>query len=129
MTTAEISKEEIRPPQPPGSLKWLRDNLFGSVGNTIITLILLPLIFFATVNGLIWVFSEANWTPVISFPMLYAVGQYLRDQVWRVGIGLSYILFVLGLSWGKWNGLLKSISIAMGLFFALFLYHLAHYCS
>jgi general L-amino acid transport system permease protein len=119
MTTAQVSHEEILPPQPPGPLKWLRDNLFSSVGNTLITVILLPLIFFAIINAIIWVFTEANWTPVTQFPMLYAVGQYPRDQVWRVGVSLSYILFLLGISWGKWNGLLKSISIAAMIFFGV----------
>lgn len=119
MTSAQISHEEIRPPQPPGPIKWLRDNLFSSVGNTLLTVILLPLIFFAIVNAAIWVFTEANWTPVTQFPLLYAIGQYPRDQVWRVGISLSFILFLVGVSWGRWGGLLKSISIAIAIFFAV----------
>jgi general L-amino acid transport system permease protein len=119
MTTAQVSHEEIRPPQPPGPMKWVRDNLFSSVGNTLITVILLPLVFFAIVNAVIWIFTAANWTPVTQFPLLYAVGQYPRDQIWRVGLSLSFILFLLGVSWGKWNGLLRSISIAAGIFFAV----------
>jgi general L-amino acid transport system permease protein len=119
MTAAQISQEDIHPPQPPGPVKWLKDNLFNSVGNTLITLILLPIVFFAIVNIVIWVFSEADWTAVVSFPMLYTVGQYPRDQVWRVGISLSYIFFLLGISWGKWNGLLKMISITAGSFFVV----------
>jgi len=119
MATAQIPQEEIRPPLPPGPLKWLRENLFRGVGNTLVTLILLPLVFFAIVNALIWIFTEANWTPVTQFPMLYAVGQYPRDQVWRVGISLSFILFMLGVSWGKWGGLLRSISLTVGIAFAL----------
>jgi len=119
MTTAQISNEEMRPPQPPGPLKWLRDNLFSSVGNTLLTVILLPVIFFAIVNAIIWVFTTANWTPVTQFPLLYTVGQYPRDQIWRVGISLSFILFLVGVSWGKWGGLLKSISITVAIFFAV----------
>jgi general L-amino acid transport system permease protein len=119
MTTAQISHEEVRPPQPPGPVKWVRDNLFSGISNTLITIILLPLVFFSIVNAVIWIFTEANWTPVTQFPMLYAVGQYPRDQVWRVGLSLSFILFLLGVSWGKWNGLLRSISIAAGVFFAV----------
>jgi len=52
--------------------------------------------------------------------MLFAVGQYPREEIWRVGTGLSIMIFMLGASWGKWGGLLKSISIAAGLFFAVF---------
>ncbi len=119
MTSAQISHEEIRPPQPPGPLKWLKNNLFNSVSNTLVTVILLPLIFFAIINAVIWVFSEADWTAVVSFPLLYAVGQYPRDQLWRVGISLSYMVFLLGVSWGKWSGMLKLISITVGIFFAV----------
>ena len=119
MTSAQISTEEMRPPLPPGPVKWLRNNLFSSVGNTLLTVILLPVIFFSIVNAIIWVFTDANWTAVTQFPMLYAVGQYPRDQIWRVGFSLSFVLFLLGVSWGKWNGLLKSISIAAGIFFAI----------
>lgn len=119
MTSAQVSPEEMRPPQPPGPLKWLRDNLFSSVGNTLFTVILLPVVFFAIVNAVIWVFTTANWTPVTQFPLLYAVGQYPRDQIWRVGVSLSFIVFLLGVSWGKWKGLLKSISIAAAIFFAV----------
>ena len=117
MTTAQVSQDEIRPPQPPGPIKWLKDNLFSGLGNTLVTVILLPVIFFAIINAAIWVFTAANWTPVVQFPMLYAVGQYPRDQVWRVGVSLSYILFLLGVSWGQWKGLLKSIALAAGIFF------------
>lgn len=119
MTTAQISQEDIGPPQPPGPVKWLKDNLFNSVGNTLITLILLPIVFFAIINAVSWVLTEADWTAVVSFPLLYAVGQYPRDQIWRVGVSLSYILFLLGISWGKWNGLLKMISITAGSFFVV----------
>ncbi len=119
MTSAQVSQDEIRPPQPPGPLKWLQENLFSSLGNTLITLILSPLVFFAIVNAMIWVFTEANWTPVTQFPMLYAVGQYPRDQVWRVGVSLSLIILMLGVSWGKWGGLLRSISLTVGIAFIL----------
>ncbi|MFN2152881.1 MAG: amino acid ABC transporter permease [Anaerolineales bacterium] len=119
MTTAQIHQEEIRPPQPPGPLKWIRNSLFNSVGNTLITLILLPLVFFAVVNFVIWVFSGADWTPVTKFPVLYAVGQYPRDQLWRVGVSLSCIIFMLGVSWGQWGGLLRPISLIIGAFFTV----------
>ncbi|HBX69508.1 MAG TPA: amino acid ABC transporter permease [Chloroflexi bacterium] len=119
MSIVEIPQEEIRQPLPPGPLKWVKGNLFNNVGNTLITLILLPLIFFAIVNAIIWIVTQADWTPVINFPLLYAVGQYPRDQIWRVGVSLSLIIFMLGVSWGKWGGLLRSISIAVGLTFLL----------
>ena len=119
MSTAEISHEEIRPPAPPGPVKWLRDNLFNGIGNTLITVILFPLVLYLIIQALLWVFIYADWTPVVQFPLLYAVGQYPRDQLWRVGVGLSYILFLTGMSWGQWGGLLKSMSIGAMAFFGV----------
>jgi general L-amino acid transport system permease protein len=120
MDSAQATEEAIRPPQPPGPIKWVRDNLFNNWFNSLLTVILLPIVFFAVVNVILWVFTEADWRAVTQFPLLYAVGQYPRDQLWRVGVGLSAVIFMLGASWGKWGGLLRSISIAAGIFFAVF---------
>jgi general L-amino acid transport system permease protein len=112
--------EDIRPPLPPGPVKWVRDNLFNNWFNSVLTVVLLPLVFFALVNIVLWIFTEANWRAVTQFPLLYAVGQYPRDELWRVGVGLSSMAFLLGASWGKWKGLLRSISIAVGIAFGIF---------
>ena len=120
MTSAQATEEEIRPPQPPGPVKWVRDNLFNNWYNSLLTVVLLPVVFFTLVNIILWVFTEADWRAVTQFPLLYAVGQYPRDQLWRVGVGLSSIIFMLGASWGKWGGLLRLISVATGVFFAVF---------
>jgi len=120
MDSAQTTEAIIHPPQPPGPVKWVRDNLFNSWFNSLLTVVLLPIVFFAVIKTILWVFIEADWRPVIQFPILYAVGQYPRDELWRVGVGLSAIIFMLGASWGKWGGLLRSISIAVGIFFAVF---------
>lgn len=120
MEKAQVIEEVIRPPQPPGPVKWVRDNLFNNWFNSLLTVVLLPLVFFGLVNIILWVFTEADWRAVTQFPVLYAVGQYPRDQLWRVGIGLSSTMLMLGVSWGKWGGLLRSISIAAGIIFAFF---------
>ena len=120
MDITPATEEVIRPPQPPGPVKWVRDNLFNTWYNSLLTVILLPVVFFALVDLTLWVFTIADWRAVTKFPLLYAVGQYPRDELWRVGIGLSSIILMLGASWGKWGGLLRSISIALGIFFAVF---------
>lgn len=120
MENAQVREEDIRPPLPPGLIKWIRDNLFNSWFNSILTLILLPVVFFTLLNVILWIFTGADWRVVTQFPLLYAVGQYPRDELWRVGVGLSAIAFFLGASWGRWGGLLRSISIAAGIFFAFF---------
>ena len=75
MDNAQITEEVIRPPQPPGPVKWARDNLFNNWFNSVLTVILLPVVFFALVNVILWIFKEADWRAVIKFTMLFAVGQ------------------------------------------------------
>ena len=119
MDSPEVITQEIRPPLPPGPIKWIRDNLFNSWFNALLTVVFLPLVFFALVSIIQWVFLEAKWRAVAQFPLSYAVGQYPRDDLWRVGVGLSLILFLLGASWGRWRGLLRSIAIATSIVFAI----------
>jgi general L-amino acid transport system permease protein len=119
MTVKELEQEVIRPPQPPGPIKWLRDNLFSGVFNSIVTVLLFPAVLFFIYSILNWVISGANWTAVTQFPLLYAVGQYPRDQLWRVGIIFSGLILMLGISWGRWGGLLRSITLAAGGFLLL----------
>ena len=120
MDNSQAVSQEIRPPQPPGPIKWVRDNLFNSWPNALLTVVFLPFAFFLLVGIFQWVFFTADWRAVIKFPLLYAVGQYPRSELWRVGIGLSTLLFLLGASWGQWGGLLRSIAVTFGIIFALF---------
>ena len=115
MINTEIEQEVIQPPLPPGLIKWMKENLFSSIFNTVLTILLIPLIFYLLFAVFRWAFFAAEWRAVTQFPLLYAVGQYPRDQIWRVGIILSGLFLFLGISWGRWGGLLKSISFTAGL--------------
>ena len=119
MAIKEMEQEIIRPPQPPGLVKWIRENLFSSLINSILTVLLLPAILYMLYLVANWVLVGANWKAVSQFPMLFAVGQYPRDQIWRVGFIFSGLIFMLGISWGRWGGLLKSIALAAGAFLLL----------
>ncbi len=109
----------LPPPDPPRLLKWMRDNLFGTWFNSILTLVSTVIFYFLLVNALNWLIN-ADWRPVTEFPLLFAIGQYPREEMWRVGVGLSLSLFMLGASWGKWGGLLRSVSWISGVVFLVF---------
>jgi len=115
MVNIATEQDHIRPPQPPGLIKWMKENLFSSIFNTVLTILLIPLISYFLFAVFKWAFFAAEWRAVTQFPLLYAVGQYPRDQIWRVGIILSGLFLFLGISWGRWGGLLKSISFTAGL--------------
>lgn len=119
MAIKEIEQDFIRPPQPPGPVKWIKDNLFNGFINSILTVLLFPVAIYLLYQIFKWVLIGANWQAVSQFPMLFAVGQYPRDQIWRVGFIFSGLMFLLGMSWGRWGGLLKSITLAAGAFLLL----------
>jgi general L-amino acid transport system permease protein len=117
-----MTTQMLRPPDPPGAIKWARDNLFSSWFNTLLTVISAVVIYFAVTGMFRWVFFQADWRPVVSAPLLYLVGQYPREELWRIGLSVVLHLLLLGVSWGRWSGLLRSISIGLGgllLIFAL----------
>ena len=111
--TAEIkiNPDEILPPDPPGPMKWLRDNLFDGWFNSLMSVILIPGVIWILYSALRWAFLTADWSPITTNPMLFVVGQYPRLELWRVAISLAGILLILGISWGKWGGIIQTIAV------------------
>lgn len=111
-TTAEI----IRPPQPPGAIGWIRQNLFNNWYNSLLTLVLIVLIAWATAAAVRWVGQLADWRPVLNHPLLYLVGQYPRNLLWRPATSLLLISLLVGASWGMWGGTMRTMAIAQAAF-------------
>ena len=117
MSTVTKTQEEMRPPEPPGFRTWVRKNLFNSWFNSLLTIISLVLIYLV-VSGLIrWIFTQANWEPVLKNPFLYLVGSYPRDQLWRVGLLLVIYSLMVGMSWRKWSGIMRVLTLTYAGFF------------
>ena len=110
---------DINPPSRPHPFVWIQRNLFNSWFNSILTLLSIGAIFFIGRAILEWVFVAADWRPVTDNPILYLVGQYPRDQLWRVGASLLLVSFLMGMSWGVWRGMLRSFAILLAAGFAV----------
>jgi len=117
MTTA--TSEDIRPPEPPGLIAWLRKNLFSNWYNSILTVIVGVLVVWAVYAGIRWVFFGADWSPVTSRPLLYMVGQYPVGQIWRIGLSLALVSFLFGVSWGVWGGMMRAFSLSLAFILVL----------
>lgn len=111
-TVAPTSQEVQRPERTIGPLTWLRENLFNTWYNSLLTLLILWVLFRAIPDLAQWLFS-ANWEPILTRPVLYFVGQYPTAELWRVGIGVALISFFFGLSWGTWGGPVRTFAIAL----------------
>lgn len=107
-----IASNVERPVQRSGLLKWLRDNLFNSWYNSLLTLLALWVLARFVPSLLNWLLS-ANWAPVLTSPALYFVGQYPSSEIWRPAMGIVFVSFIMGLSWGVWRGPLRTFAIAL----------------
>ena len=113
------ASSNIRPPAPTKPLVWMRRNLFNNWFNSLLTLLALGLIYFGGRAVLEWVFTIADWRPVTDNPILYLIGQYPRDQLWRVGVSLLLVSFLTGMSWGVWRGIMRTFAMLLAAGFVI----------
>ena len=98
------SAHEILPPPTErySVLGWLKKNLFQNWVSTLATIFMLGA-GFVVVRGVVqWVVFDADWGVVTTNLQLLLIGQYPRDQVWRLWIILALMGAIAGLSWGVW---------------------------
>jgi len=107
----------MRPPEPPGFRTWIKKNLFNNWFNSILTIVLVAFIGWGIYTLIRWIFISADWEPVLKYPILYLVGQYPREFLWRVGLVISIYSLLIGMSWRKWSGIMG----VLGLTFAGFI--------
>ena len=107
--------QEVKPPNTKkGPVKWLKDNLFSTWYNIILTSLGLVILFFVFKGVLTWVFTQAKWEVIPANLQILLIGAYPLEQVWRVSTVIYGLAVLLGLSAGIWNGLTRQITIAIG---------------
>ncbi|MBM3143519.1 MAG: amino acid ABC transporter permease [Chloroflexi bacterium] len=109
------ASEILAPPSPPGFYEWLRKNLFSNWFNALLTIFSLVFLYLALVNVIRWMFFTADWRPVTGSPLLFLIGQYPRDQLWRPGLSLLICALLIGMSWGVWERYVKAFAIFLGI--------------
>ncbi len=105
------------PPAPPamsvGIPGWIRANLFSSVIDGIITIVLGAIVILAAIQSINWVFLTADWTVVTSRLPLYIIGRYPHDLYWRPEVALLLISMLMGMAWRIWGGLAGGFAIGL----------------
>ncbi len=107
--------EPLSPPRVAlGALGWLRQNLFNTWLNTLLTLGALWLLYSLLRPALAWVFRAAEWGVIAANVRVFAVGQYPAEAFWRVWASLWLLALLAGISWGVWGagGRAFAVSIA-----------------
>ncbi|MGH2544844.1 MAG: amino acid ABC transporter permease [Ardenticatenaceae bacterium] len=104
-----------RPPQQaPGAIRWVRDNLFNTWYNAIITVVLSVVIVQALTGFLGWALTTTGWAAVTTNLKLFFVGSYPPGEVWRVEVGIWIVALLLGLSAGIWRGTALMVALGFG---------------
>lgn len=112
------SQEIIQSPKPPRHVKgpgeWLRQNLFNTWYNIIITLASLGFILFVSKGILTWGLTEARWGVIPANLQLILMGSYPRDQIWRIWTVIYLLSALLAMSAGIWGGIVRKFAIILG---------------
>ena len=104
--------ETLGPPRTSvGVVGWLRKNLFNNWFNSILTIVMLWLVYSVVSQLLIWAFTSARWAVITANLRLFMVGPFPPDQVWRVWIVLGMVSVLMGLSAGVWGQTVRTFGI------------------
>jgi general L-amino acid transport system permease protein len=89
------------PPTRAGSpLEWVRQNLFNTWYNALITIVLAPAIGFVIYRALRFVFVSGRWEIVEVNLTNFMVGLFPRDELWRPAAAVLILAAVIGLGLG-----------------------------
>jgi general L-amino acid transport system permease protein len=94
-------------------LGWLRAHLFSSVGNSILTVVTLALLYLISSGLVRWVL-DAYWEPVWVNRKLFAVGPYPSDQLRQPALVLLGVSLLFGFSAGRWGSIVRSLGVGLG---------------
>ncbi|MBI3177404.1 MAG: amino acid ABC transporter permease [Chloroflexi bacterium] len=114
---------DIRPPRlVVGPLAWLRKNLFSTWYNALLTFTALWLLYSLLEPAILWSQTEARWGVIEANLTLFMIGQYPREELWRIWLVIDWLAALIGLSWGVWKNAARGfavIALSAGAAFAL----------
>lgn len=120
MTTTTPSPSSSAPPTVPkiGAIAWLHKNLFSSWHNTLLTFVVVAVLFQIIAGFINWAATRAQWQVIPANLPLYMVGLYPANQYWRIWIVVGLLTLLSGLTWGilaRNTARLFNLPVLMGL--------------
>ena len=109
--------------QPPllsiGPFAWLKKNLFSTWYDMVLTFVGIALLYALLRPAIQWSLTEARWGVIAANLTLFMIGQYPREELWRVWLTIFMLGALIGLSWGVWKDAARGFAfIALGAGFA-----------
>ncbi len=85
-----------------GIIAWMRENLFRTAFDTILTLGGLTLVIITIVSSIRWAVTGANWYAIIFNFRSFMVGRYEPELEWRVALAAILVMFFAGMAIRVW---------------------------
>ena len=95
-----MASARARPVKNAGVIGWLRENLFSSIGNSILTVVVGALLLWSAYSLFSWVFFGASWERIWVNLKLFSVYRYPFDLLWRPMSVLALTMGLFGVSAG-----------------------------
>ncbi|MCB9482390.1 MAG: amino acid ABC transporter permease [Dehalococcoidia bacterium] len=96
--------------------RWLRTRLFNSPANTVISLVLLAVLGWASWRFFSWLVLSANFDVVRANRRLLLVGRFPLGEEWRIWPVLYGFGVAVMWSWGAWGRVTRNALIAFAVF-------------
>jgi general L-amino acid transport system permease protein len=107
-----MTATEMRPPVTVvGPLAWLRNNLFSTWYNALLTLLAIWLLYTVLQPAWQWATTEARWGVIEANLTLFMIGLYPREQIGRVWLSIFLLAALSGLSWGVWKNMARGFAL------------------
>ncbi len=92
----------------PNIQKWLKNNLFNTWYNSILTIVCIWLLIYVITNIFNWIFNQAQWSVIQANLPLFLVGRYPAELYWRLWLVLAIILSLAIVSWAVFTRRLRN---------------------
>jgi His/Glu/Gln/Arg/opine family amino acid ABC transporter permease subunit len=121
--TNRVNTDEPKVKAPPrlavGPLAWIRNNLFASWMDTVLTFVAAAVIFTVITSMAQWVIGGANWF-IITFNLRqYMIGRYEPQAEWRLQLLLLFVAFAIGFNLATWARISRFLVIVLVVILAL----------
>ncbi len=103
-----IIHNEEPPTKPPpllevGPLAWLRQNLFSSPADIVLTIASVVLIIAMVISFFSWAIQEANWYAIINNLRVFMLDRFEFEFEWRVALTVLIAGGLVGVSIATWG--------------------------
>lgn len=102
-----------------GPVGWVRENLFGSPLDAVLTVLSAALLVSVTVSLVGWSVQQANWLAINQNFRNFMAGTYPLDAIWRLGLLVNIAGFMAGFTIATYSRVGREGVVGLGVLLAV----------